>query len=85
MICRILSCRACIQGCLKKRGKGNKACTQGIGLIANVTAVGILLAALLAGAAFWYYVVRCFTASGVLRLPMGVLLLLPPVVVARAR
>ena len=51
-----LNCVAC-QGCMQKKGKDLSACRRGFGLIAQITVFGLALVALLAGAAFWFYVV----------------------------
>lgn len=48
---------------MRKKGKDLSACRQGFGLIANVTVFGLALVALLAGAAFWFYVVSYDRAS----------------------
>ena len=39
-------------------------CRHGIGLIANITVLGLCLATLLALAAYWFYVVRSSAAEG---------------------
>ena len=47
-----------LQGCLRKKGKDVEGCRSGFGLIALISVVGLCMIALLAGAAFWFYVVR---------------------------